>query len=170
MNIVNSEKSLLEFIDEVKGNYEKHKYTTYECRNGVDRTIKQNKLIYLIYKEIGNCLYGGDCEHARAECKLTIGVDILRENENYNRLFGRSLDHLGYHEKLEMIKMIDITSVMTRTEAVIYTNKVVDCYTLRGIIWPEFLTDQYQKFINKEREHFIKEREKQRIEKQKAEG
>lgn len=43
------------------------------------RSDLQNRLQHAMYREIGKQLYGKDDHFAKCECKLTIGVKLLRD-------------------------------------------------------------------------------------------
>lgn len=97
------------------------------------RSVPQNRLIYSIYKRIGDTLYGGDELHARRECKLMIGCKILyRESDDFVRTFDRVIRPLPQEIRLEAMDLISVSSIMTIKQAKQFITDVMNQYTLRG--------------------------------------
>lgn len=83
---------------------------------GASRTSQQNRLAFQWFKDIASQLGDRSVEEVRAECKLIIGVPILREeNEAFRVSYDRTFSGLGYEEKLEAVRIFDlpITRLMT---------------------------------------------------------
>jgi hypothetical protein len=107
------------------------------------RTIPQNRLFYLMYDIIGKQLYGGDSEHARNECKLTIGVPILRrDSEKFQQTYDRLLKPASYEDKLAMMEYISISSIFDKTQGTEYIKKMFDSYAQKGVGWSELIIAQ----------------------------
>jgi len=107
------------------------------------RTIPQNRLFYLMYDIIGKQLYGGDSEHARNECKLTIGVPILRrDSEKFHETYDRLIKPASYEDKLAMMEYISISSLFDKAQGTEYIKKIFDTYSQKGVGWSELIIAQ----------------------------
>tara|TARA_Y100000310_G_scaffold275571_1_gene292183 strand:+ start:133 stop:597 length:465 start_codon:yes stop_codon:yes gene_type:complete len=108
--------------------------------DGRQRSGLQNALQHAMYREIGKQLYGGDFVHAKAECKLTLGVPLLRQDsEEFKRLYDRSIRPKPYGEKLEIIALIDVSSLLSMAEAHNYIDAIYDTYAMKGVNWSDFI-------------------------------
>lgn len=107
------------------------------------RTIPQNRLFYLMYDIIGKQLYGGDEHHARNECKLTIGVPILRrDSEKFQQTYDRLLKPASYEDKLAMMEYISVSSIFDKAQGTEYIKKMFDSYAQKGVRWSELIISQ----------------------------
>jgi hypothetical protein len=107
------------------------------------RTIPQNRLFYLIYDIIAEQLYGGDGHHARNECKLTIGVPILRrDSEKFQQTYDRLLKPASYEDKLAMMEYVSISSIFDKAQGTEYIKSMFDKYAQKGVTWSEIIIAQ----------------------------
>lgn len=107
------------------------------------RSIPQNRLFYLMYDIIGKQLYGGDEHHARNECKLTIGVPILRrDSEKFQQTYDRLLKPASYEDKLAMMEYISVSSIFDKAQGTEYIRKMFDTYSQKGVRWSELIIAQ----------------------------
>tara|TARA_R100000963_G_C4610715_1_gene81240 strand:- start:148 stop:612 length:465 start_codon:yes stop_codon:yes gene_type:complete len=108
--------------------------------DGRQRSGLQNALQHAMYREIGKQLYGGDFDHAKSECKLTLGVPLLREeSEEFKRVYDRSLKGIPYGEKLQLIGLIDVSSLLSMADAHKYIDEIYDTYAFKGVNWTDFI-------------------------------
>jgi hypothetical protein len=76
---------------------------------GAPRSDLQNRLAQRWFTDISRQLGDQSHDHVRAFCKLTIGIPILRaENEAFKAQYDRVLKHLSYEEKLEAVRVFDL--------------------------------------------------------------
>ena len=107
------------------------------------RTIPQNRLFYLMYDIIGRQLYGGDEHHARNECKLTIGVPILRrDSEKFHETYDRLIKPASYEDKLAMMEYISVSSLFDKVQGTEYIKNMFDVYAQKGVGWSELIIAQ----------------------------
>ena len=107
------------------------------------RTIPQNRLFYLMYDIIGRQLYGGDEHHARNECKLTIGVPILRrDSDKFHETYDRLIKPASYEDKLAMMEYISISSLFVKAQGTEYIKNMFDVYAQKGVGWSELIIAQ----------------------------
>ena len=93
-----------------------------------------------MYREIAKQLYGKDEDHAKNECKLTIGVPLLREtNEEFRKIYDRNLKRLDYAAKLQVISVINVSSILSMGAAHQYIDKIYDEYAQKGVNWSDFV-------------------------------
>ncbi len=124
----------------MKESWEKHGSILVYIIDGRQRSELQNALQHAMYREIGKQLFGGDMEHAKSECKLTIGVPILREtSKDFRRVYDDNLKTLDYGAKLEVIGMISISSLFNVESAHKYIDLIYDTYAQKGVSWTNFI-------------------------------
>ena len=104
------------------------------------RSDLQNRLQHAMYREIGKQLYGKDDHFAKCECKLTIGVKLLRDSsEDFKKVYDKNLKHLDYESKLEIISVIPVSSLLSMGAAHQYIEKIYDDYAQKGVNWSDFV-------------------------------
>lgn len=137
---VTNQESLNFLVDDLK---ERKKPFVVEIIAG-HRSVPQNRLFYLMYDIIAKQLYGGDNEHARNECKLTIGVPILRrDSEQFHKTYDKLLKPASYEDKLAMMEYISVSSIFDKAQGTEYIQKIFDSYAdKRGVKWSELIIAQ----------------------------
>ncbi len=112
------------------------------------RSIPQNRLIYLAYERIGKTLYGNDEQHARRECKLTIGCRILlRDSEEFKASYDRVIRAFDYETKLAAMDLISVSSLMSIKQGKEYIDRIINGYTLKGVYFADLDgADEYLKY------------------------
>ena len=88
---------------------------TCEWRKGADRSHAQNRLMWEWAGQFAAALGDRTADEVQKEWKLTIGVPILRaENDAFRAFYDRSLKPLVRHEdKLAAMEFVPVTSQMT---------------------------------------------------------
>lgn len=82
---------------------------TITITQGAPRSDLQNRLAQRWFTDISRQLGDQSHDYVRAFCKLTIGIPILRaENEAFKAQYDRVLKHLSYEEKLEAVRVFDL--------------------------------------------------------------
>lgn len=138
--VINSDSTAREVLHEIADMYREHRYLRITIMPGVKRSLDQNSMNFELYTHIANQLYGGDLDLARAECKLDIGMPILRQDdEEFNELCARTIDFLSREKQLDFIRRMSVTSDMTRQQNSKFIEAVLDHYTEAGVGWPEYL-------------------------------
>ena len=109
---------------------------TVTTTKGGKRTLKQNKLQRLWMNEIATQLGDQTPEEVRGYCKLTLGVPILRaENEAFREQYDAIVKPLPYEQKLAlMMEPLDfpITRLMNTKQATAYLDGVHRHFSARG--------------------------------------
>jgi hypothetical protein len=111
---------------------------TLSLTDGKHRTTAQNKLQRLWMNEISQQRGDLTPEEARAYCKLTIGVPILRaENEAFRIRYDEVVKPLPYEQKIAiMAEPLDlpVTRLMTTKQKTDYLDGIVRHFAEQGIV------------------------------------
>jgi hypothetical protein len=111
---------------------------TVSVTKGGKRTLKQNKLQRLWLNEISEQLGDRTPEEVRGYCKLTLGVPILRaENEAFCERYDAIVKPLPYEQKLAlMMEPLDfpVTRLFTTKQATAYLDGVHRHFSEKGIV------------------------------------
>lgn len=110
---------------------------TVTIGKGGKRSIAQNRLQRLWLNEIAEQLGDQTAEEVRGYCKLTIGVPILRaENDGFRERYDAIVRPLPYEQKLAlMMEPIDlpVTRIMTTKQGTAYLDGVHRHFSEKGI-------------------------------------
>ena len=111
---------------------------TVTIKKGGDRTLSQNRLQRLFLNEISEQLGDRTPEEVRGYCKLTIGVPILRqENDAFREKYDRIIRPMPYEDKLElMMEPIDfpVTRLMNTKQHAKYLDEIQRHFAAQGVI------------------------------------
>ena len=111
---------------------------TVSLTKGGKRSLRQNKLNRLWMTEISEQLGDQTPEEVRGYCKLTIGVPILRaENEQFRERYDAIVRPMPYEHKLSlMMEPLDfpVTRLMTTKQATAYLDGVHRHFSEKGIV------------------------------------
>lgn len=109
---------------------------TVSVETGRKRSVEQNKLQRLWMREISEQL-GESPEYWRGYCKLTIGIPILRsENEEFRQRYDVVLRPLPYQQKLAiMTEPLDlpVTRLMTTKQKTDYLDQMFRHFSEQGV-------------------------------------
>lgn len=109
---------------------------TVTWAQGATRSAAQNRLAQRWFQDIATQLGDRTHEEVRAECKLTIGVPILRaENEAFRLSYDRTMKHLPYEEKLAAIIAFDlpVTRLMTTKQMTEFMGQMQRHWSGQGV-------------------------------------
>lgn len=110
---------------------------TVDIVKGKHRTVEQNRLQRLWMNEIAEQLGDMTAEEARGYCKLTMGVPILRaDNEGFRDRYDAILKPLSYEQKLAiMMEPLDlpVTRLMTTAQKTAYLDRIVQHFGEQGV-------------------------------------
>ena len=126
---------------------------TVTYTQGARRTELQNRLTQRWYTDISLQLGDQSHEDVRTECKLRIGVPILRaENDAFRLSYDSILKHLTYAEKLDAIKSFDlpVTRLMTTKQLGQYVDEMQRIYATQGIRLTTIEDIRYEQEFNHE--------------------
>jgi hypothetical protein len=110
---------------------------TVSLSKGGRRSLKQNKLQRLWLNEISDQMGDRTPEEVRGYCKLTLGVPILRaENEKFRERYDAIVRPLPYEQKMAlMMEPLDfpITRLMNTKQATAYLDGMHRHFSEKGI-------------------------------------
>ena len=99
-----------------------------------NRSTDQNSMSFALYKQVGQQIDDQSINDIRAECKLTIGVGLLKaSDEDFAAFYDSGLKHLTYEQKLAAMKYVPVTSLMGKKVFSDYLDEVIRVYSQRGI-------------------------------------
>jgi hypothetical protein len=106
-------------------------------RGGI-RSIEQNRLQRLWINEIAEQLGDRTAEEVRGECKLTIGVPILRaQNDDFRRRYDAIIRPLTHQQKLACMMVpldLPVTRIMTTKMKTEYLEQIYRQYAELGVV------------------------------------
>ncbi len=98
---------------------------TVTVRKGTHRTLEQNRLQFMWMKEAADQLHEYRPEEYRAICKLTIGIPILRgEDQEFRELYDKTVKRLNYEDKVALMDWFPVTSLMSTGQKKLYLDDV----------------------------------------------
>ena len=111
---------------------------TLTLTDGKHRSTAQNRLQHMWMKEISEQRGDITPEEARAYCKLTIGIPILRaQNEAFRLRYDEILKPLSYAQKLSIMSEplnLPVTSLMSTKQFTEYLDGIIRHFGEQGII------------------------------------
>ena len=114
-HIINSEQSLQSFIGDMREQFAKHKYIIVNTKVGKDRSLDQNAISHCWYEQLARENKEYDALGWKAFCKLHYGIPILKYGDvEFKAFYDASLNLLTYEQKLEAMKFVPVTSLMTK--------------------------------------------------------
>lgn len=123
---------LLRFLENKKPPF------TVTTTEGKHRSTEQNKLQRKWMLEISEQLGDMTPEEVRGYCKLTIGVPILRaQNEAFREKYDKIVRPLSYSQKLSiMMEPLDlpVTRIMTTAQKTEYLDGIIRHFSGQGIV------------------------------------
>lgn len=99
---------------------------TVSWKSGADRSGQQNALQWIWANETAQQLGDRGAEDVQAEWKLTIGIPILRaDDDDFRDLYDRAIRPLSYPQKIAAMKMgFPVTSMMKVRQMVRFLDEV----------------------------------------------
>jgi hypothetical protein len=124
--IANSADSLSSAIGELREAWGKHKFLRISFKAGRDRSLDQNAIGHVWYEQLARELREFDALGYKAFCKLHFGVPILRaEDEQFREFYDQAIKtSLSYEQKLDAMKFVPVTSLMTSDQKSRYLMEV----------------------------------------------
>lgn len=99
------------------------------------RSEKQNALSHSWYGDMVKALNDNDALGYKCYCKLHFGVPIMRaEDEEFRNVYDMVIKGLDYAKKLEIMKILPVTSLMNTKQLTQYLDAVkAHFYETRGL-------------------------------------
>jgi hypothetical protein len=104
------------------------------CGRAQKRSIPQNNHSHTWYEQMAKELPEDDALGWKCYCKLHHGVPILRaENEQFREAYDGTIKGMTYEQKLEVMKILPVTSLMTKPQLSKYLEVVQADFLRRGV-------------------------------------
>jgi len=132
---VNSEPTLSKLIGDLRELWREHKFLRISIKAGKDRSLDQNAILHAWINQIATELREQTAAEVKAECKLTIGVPILRaEDEEFRQFYDKSIKLMTYEDKLLAMSFVPVTSLMTVKQLSQFLTGMQETYQKRGVV------------------------------------
>jgi hypothetical protein len=133
--VVNSDTSLQTAIGVLRETYASSRFVRMSLRTGKARSLNQNDISHVWYEQLARELREDDALGWKCYCKLHHGVPILRtENADFREAYDSAIKGLGYEQKLKVMRLLPVTSLMTKTQLTAYLEAVRDDFYKRGVL------------------------------------
>lgn len=128
-----SEPRLQQVIGQMRQAFKAGGYLRVTWSEEKPRSLPQNALSHLWYEQISRELGEDTPEGVKAECKLRFGVPILRaQDEDFRTLYdGAIKSNLSYEQKLQIMRLLPVTSLMNVSQLSQYLQDVQRSYAGR---------------------------------------
>jgi hypothetical protein len=104
------------------------------CGRAQRRSLEQNNFSHAWYEQMAKELPEDDALGWKCYCKLHHGVPILRaENEQFREAYDSTIKGMTYEQKLQVMKILPVTSLMTKPQLSNYLKEVQEDFLRRGV-------------------------------------
>jgi hypothetical protein len=131
----NNQAGLIDYVKQLPPHI-RYKATIVEATK--KRSDLQNETTHVWYQQIANQLDSDDALGWKCYCKLHHGVPIMREVEDFRKVYDEVIKGLSYEKKLEIMKILPVTSLMNTKQLCAYSEAVQADFMTKGVIL-EFL-------------------------------
>lgn len=132
---VNSKQTLSKVIGDIRVMWDEHKYLRVTVTAGRDRSLQQNAISHAWYQQIADELREDSPLGVKRFCKLTIGVPILRaEDDEFRAGYDKVIRPLSYELKFDAMDILPVTSRMNTTQLSAYLETMQSRYLARGVV------------------------------------
>lgn len=132
---VNSDIALQSAIGELREEYRVHKFVRVKIKGGKARSQDQNSISHAWYGQIARELREDDELGWKCYCKLHHGVPILRaEDDDFRGSYDGAIKGLAYEQKLKVMRLLPVTSLMTKAQLSKYLEAVQSDFSGRGVM------------------------------------
>lgn len=132
--IASSTESLQRVLGDIRELYDQHHFLKISIKAGKARSLPQNAITHAWYGQIARELREDSELGWKCYCKLHHGVPILRaEDAEFREAYDGAIKGLSYEQKLSVMKILPITSLMTKPQLSQYAEAVRDDFRARGV-------------------------------------
>lgn len=134
--IVNSDASLSNLFRVLREEYQSARYLRVSIKKGMSRSLDQNAISFVWYDQLSRELREFDALQWRCYCKFTLGLPLLHAEDADFRSFwdGAVRKVFSYEQKIEMMKFVPITSLMSKPQLSKYLEAMQEHFMPRGVI------------------------------------
>lgn len=129
---VSSERSLEAAHAILSEAYAEYSYIQLKLTSGKERSLGQNKMVHALYSRAAKRENGETPLSIKNYCKLTLGVPILRaEDDDFRETWDKNIKQsLTYEQKLAIMDFFPVTSLMNTEQSSRYIEAVMAHYAL----------------------------------------
>lgn len=132
--LVTGPESMQRAIGDLRQMFAEHGFLKMDVKAGKSRSINQNDLTHAWYAQISRELREDSELGWKCYCKLHHGVPILRtEDAEFRETYDGAIKGLSYEQKLAVMKILPVTSLMTKAQLSQYAEAVQDDFRKRGV-------------------------------------
>lgn len=132
--IINSESALQSCLGDIRESFRTNKFIKVSAKTGKARSLDQNGISHVWYEQLARELREDDALGYKCYCKLHHGVPILRaEDEDFKATYDSALKNLSYEQKLQVMKYLPVTSLMTKAQLSKYLDAVQTDFLSMGV-------------------------------------
>jgi hypothetical protein len=125
--VVTGAESMQRAIGDLRQMFAEHGFLKLTVKAGKARSIPQNAITHAWYGQIARELREDDELGWKCYCKLHHGVPILRaEDAEFRETYDGAIKGLSYEQKLAVMKILPVTSIMTKAQLSKYADAVRD--------------------------------------------
>jgi hypothetical protein len=134
-HVINSAESLSRFIGDVRELWHEAKFLRVNVKTGTARSLPQNAISHAWYEQMARELREDDALGWKCYSKLHHGVPILRaEDAEFRETYDSAIKGLSYEQKLKVMRLLPVTSLMTKEQLSKYAEAVQDDFRRRGVV------------------------------------
>lgn len=133
-----TEIQLQTLIGDLRAEFKQNGFLSVSVKAGKKRSLSQNDISHAWYEQLARELREDDALGWKCYAKLTIGVPILRaEDEEFRAVYDSAIKGLSYEQKLGVMKILPVTSLMTKAQLSKYLEGMQTEFQKRGV-WLQF--------------------------------
>jgi len=152
--LINSEERFQSLIGDLRELWRRNHYLRLNVTTGKDRSLTQNATAHMWFSQIVRELREDTELEVKRFCKLTMGVPILRAEDDEFREFYDSCikPHLSYEQKLKAMDALDVTSRMKVSQMQQFLDAMVEHYAKLGVVLVAEKPQPRARRLNEQRE------------------
>lgn len=132
--LVTGTESMQRAIGDLRQMFAEHGFLKLDVKAGKARSIPQNSITHAWYGQIARELREDNELGWKCYCKLHHGVPILRaEDAEFRETYDGAIKGLSYEQKLAVMKILPVTSLMTKAQLSQYAEEVRKDFDRRGV-------------------------------------
>lgn len=130
-----TDAALSRAFGEVREMFRLHGFVKLKATVGKKRSTDQNSISHAWYGQLATELREDDELGWKCYCKLHHGVPILRaEDADFRESYDAAIKGLSYEQKLKVMRILPVTSLMTKPQLSKYLEAVREDFRPRGVM------------------------------------
>lgn len=131
---VYSDTTLAQALGEIRDAYRINHRCKVKVTTG-KRSLDQNSISHAWYEQIAAELREDDAIGWKCYAKLHHGVPILRaEDSEFRKVYDGAIKRLSYEQKLGVMRILPVTSLMSKTQLSKYLEAMQTDFASKGVI------------------------------------